>query len=142
MLQQNKPKKDRSVTSSSTIQTEQTLVATKDNPLYNLSPDHPDYRKIVLDESSILDSIGNTPIATSFESISSIVINPYNPAVTTTSAPTFTSFLSTPANVSVLVQAGTYTQETGADGSIRDTITITFDDVVGASSYEVAVKEV
>lgn len=142
MLQKNEPKKDRSVTNSATVQTEQTLVATKDNPLYNLSPDHPDYRKVVLDDSSILDSLGNVPIASSFESISSITINPYNPAITQATYPTFTATLSTPTNTNVLVQSGTYTQETGADGTIRDTVTITFDDVVGASGYEVAVREV
>lgn len=144
MLQQNNPKKDRSVVNSATIQTPQSLVVTKDNPLYNLPITHPDYSKVVRQETSILDIDGGTVTNYPFENISSIAITPYNPSIgayTNSTSNTVIVPLGVPTNVNILTQAGTYVSEKGVDGTIRETLTVVFDDVNGAVKYEVAVKE-
>lgn len=142
MIQQNKPKKDRNVINRSAVQTPSKIVVTRDNPLYNVGPDHVDYQNIIKQDTSILDvKEGQVVQSIPFENIGSIAIAPYNPPVVTSTIDpvTLTSLLPpTSLNVDLLG----YSTVTSSDGTLKNTVTVMFTDANGASNYEIAVKEV
>ena len=135
MLQQNQSKKNRSILNSATVQTEQKLVVTRDNPLYYLDPSHPEYSTVIRVDTSILDTTDSPVITDLLENAVNNSTNvPYNPsssAFSVTNSLTDMSKslfqgLSAPTGISL----GDYRQETGLDGSIKDIVTINFLDAM------------
>lgn len=143
MLQENKPKKDRSVVNRSAVQSPEKIIATRDNPLYDIGPEHPEYQNIIKQDSSILDIPGTTIVGLTIEELASVPISPYNAPVTSAAAtydPLTMSALLPPT--SLAVDTVNATQVKGADGTVTNTIKVLFTDASGAVNYEVAIKEV
>lgn len=142
MIQQNKPKKDRSVVNRSKIQTQPKIIVTRDNPLYDAGPEHVDYQNLVKQDTSILDIPDTEVVSLSFEDIASIPINPYNPPTTSTTAKDPATSLSLLPPSAIIVDTVLYTTITSSDGTLKNTVTVKFTDASGAANYEIAVKEV
>jgi hypothetical protein len=143
MFDRNKPKKNRSVTNRSTVQSPEKIIATRDNPLYNIGPNHPDYQNVIKQDTSILDIPDGTIQGLTIEDIASVPISPYNPPLTSAAAtydPVTMSAVLPPTSLAVDTVNATAVK--GADGTITNTIKVLFTDANGAVNYEVAVKEV
>jgi hypothetical protein len=125
---------NRDTVRSTNIETTKKLVVTSDNPLSELNPNHPDYDKFIATDSSILT--GNSGFATIEQLINSVPAN--NPVTVVPPPPTAPGFtLPTPTGLFVDTSVGQFGQKITSDGSVIDNVYVTFNDVPGASSYEI-----
>ena len=133
-----KKKKNRTVQHDSTVKTKRKVVVTKDNPLYDLPKEHPAYDDYIFEDSSILFDDAQT---LNIEDLVNTSTNTYDiiPDTSSGSQDTVTAVatLSTPTNISV--DTVNYLQKVTNDGSIVDSVYISYDEVQGATKYEVRI---